>query len=158
MDVNTIKDQLQSVIKVLTSVSIECVSSYFSIECVLKENWKIVDCLNGKFDYILAMGGINEDYQALLYLGLPQESISIFTGEQGLPAEDVFDIFGEFTNTYLGMLSDVELFTNNFGILLQGIPILYQNGQTFLPFIPGVEGRLHVDENWIYIGFAIKKA
>ncbi|MBN1307074.1 MAG: hypothetical protein JXA18_04095, partial [Chitinispirillaceae bacterium] len=60
-------------------------------------------------------------------------------------------------NTYSGMIADKREFTDEFGILTQAVPVLYTDGQSYLPFIWGIQGYIYVEKHWIYIGYTIRK-
>ena len=74
-----------------------------------------------------------------------------------ISSETVVDILGEFINTYSGMIADRKEFTDEFGILTQAVPILYTDGQSYLPFIWGIQGYIYIGKHWIYIGYTIRK-
>jgi hypothetical protein len=151
------KDILFEVADVFSKTGIECVEAFFQKECVIKSKWTVVNQLNCKFDCVLTLGCANDEYQSILAIGIQNSSFTALTGEENISVEDASDILGEFANTYCGMLSDHSEFYENFGVLAQTLPIFYRQGQSFLNFIWGVEGKLFFNDNWIYFGYAIRK-
>ncbi len=63
----------------------------------------------------------------------------------------------EFTNTYIALISDDEIFKKKIGVLIQSVPILFKNGESCFPFISGIEGSFNINGGDMYVGFAIKK-
>ncbi len=141
---------------VFLETAIGCVDAFFGKQCERSTDWEVVERLDGRFDLILTMGSANNIYQGILAVGIDRASIPAFVGEKVTEFE-AKDIFGEFANNYCAMLMDKALFNARFGILHQSLPVLYSNGQPFLPFISGVQGRVYIGSSWMYIGFAIQK-
>jgi len=134
----------------------EGVESLFGKKCNNHANWEIVDQLNGNFDLIVTLGSASNEYQSILAVGVDTKCIKSFLGES-IDEFETHDAFGEFANVYCALLGDKPLFNSRFGTLIQSIPILYSKGQQFLPFIAGVQGRVNIDNDWIYIGYTIQK-
>lgn len=151
------KDTLVRLTNIFAETAVECVESFFGKQCELNFPWEVVDQLQSKFDLILTIGSSNEKHSALMYAGIQQESLSAFTDMDEITSEAASDVLGEFINTYSGMIADKEEFSREFGILTQAVPVLYTNGQSYLPFIWGVQGYLYIDKHWIYIGYTIQK-
>ena len=128
----------------------------FGVQCEIHLPWQVVDQLQEQFDFIMTMGSSNTDYSAITCAGIQLDSLKSFTGEEDIGQEFASDVLGEFLNTYDGMLGDNKQFQKHFGTLLQAIPILYSEGEAFLPFIWGIHGYLYKDEHWIYLGFSIR--
>ena len=147
---------LVSMTGVFLDTAIECVEAVFSRRCEHSAEWDVVGRLSGQFDLILTIGCANKSYQGILAVGIDRESIHSFVGEDVSDFE-ARDIFGEFANNYCAMLMDRPQFNARFGILHQSLPVLYSNGQPFLPFISGVQGKVFIGTRWMYIGFAVQK-
>jgi hypothetical protein len=101
------------------------------------------------------MGAANKKHQAILAIGINKPSFAEFAGKESDESE-IYDIFGEFANSYYALLIDNHEFRNSYGILNQSLPMLYLKGQHFLPFISGVQGEIFIGDKWLSIGFAIK--
>jgi hypothetical protein len=134
----------------------EGIESLFGKKCDHNSDWEAVDHLSGNFDLIVTLGSASNDYQSILAVGINTTSINAFVGESADEIE-THDIFGEFANVYCALLGDKPKFNSRFGILIQSIPILYSKGQQFLPFIAGVQGKVTIGNDWVYIGYAIQK-
>ena len=147
---------LVSMTGIFLETAIECVDAFFNRKCENAIDWDVVERLEGQFDLILTIGCANQNYQGILAIGLEKASVPAFVGGD-ISEFESRDIFGEFANTYCAMLMDRPQFNSRFGILHQSLPVLYSNGQPFLPFISGIQGRVYVDGKWMYIGFAIQK-
>jgi hypothetical protein len=93
----------------------------------------------------------------MTFAGIQYSSLHAFTGDSNLNSATAADILGEFVNTYVGMIAEHNEFTAKFGVLTQALPILFTNGQSYLPFIWGIQGYVYIDHHWIYIGYTIRK-
>jgi hypothetical protein len=151
------KNTLTQLSDVFSRTAVECVNVFFSKKSELHLPWEVVDQLQSKFDLILTIGSSNELHSALMYAGIQYESLAVFTNSGTVSSEMAADILGEFVNTYSGMISDSNEFTDTFGVLTQSVPILYTGGQSYLPFIWGIEGYVYIERHWIYIGYTIRK-
>ena len=151
------KNTLIKLSKTFSNTAIECVDAFFSKKSTLHMPWEVVEQLQSKFDLILTIGSSNMEHSALMYAGIQHESLAAFTGRDDISSEEAADILGEFVNTYTGMIADKKEFTNEFGILTQAVPVLYTDGQSYLPFIWGIQGYIYVEKHWIYIGYTIRK-
>lgn len=140
-----------------SKTAVECVDAFFNKKSELIMPWEVVEQLQSKFDLILTIGSSNEKHSALMYAGIQHESLSAFTGMDDITSEAASDILGEFINTYMGMISDHSEFTDECGYLTQAVPVLYTDGQSYLPFIWGIQGYVYVGKHWIYIGYTIRK-
>ena len=147
---------LVSMTGVFLDTAIECVEAFFTRRCERSTEWDVVERLSGQFDLILTIGCANKIHQGILAVGINRDSIPAFVGEE-VSEFEARDIFGEFANNYCAMLMDRPQFNARFGILHQSLPVLYTNGQPFLPFISGVQGKVFIEESWMYIGFAVQK-
>jgi hypothetical protein len=134
----------------------QSIESLFGKKCDHHTDWEIVDQLNGNFDLTVTLCSASNEFQSILAVGINADSLNAFVGESA-DAFETHDILGEFANVYCAVLADNTQFSSRFGILIQSIPILYSKGQQFLPFISGVQGRVNIDNNWMYIGYAIQK-
>ncbi|MBN1759757.1 MAG: hypothetical protein JW863_15625 [Chitinispirillaceae bacterium] len=151
------KDTLTQLAPVFSRAAVECVDAFFGKKSDLHLPWEVVDQLQSKFDLILTIGSSNEHHSALMYAGIQYESLAAFTDSEAIPTEAAADILGEFVNTYSGMIADHEEFTEKFGILTQALPVLYTDGQSYLPFIWGIQGYVYINRHWIYVGYTIRK-
>ena len=151
------KDTLTQLTPVFSRTAVECVNAFFNRKSELHLPWDVVDQLQSKFDLILTIGSSNERHSALMYAGIQYESLAAFTDTETVSTEMAADILGEFVNTYSGMIADHEEFTEKFGILTQALPVLYTDGQSYLPFIWGIQGYVYIDRHWIYVGYTIRK-
>jgi hypothetical protein len=142
---------------IFSTTAIECVDSFFGKKSELHQPWEVVDQLQSKFDLILTIGSSNEQYSALMYAGIQHESLFVFTDICEISTEAAADVLGEFVNTYSGLITDKHEFSKEFGILTQAVPVLYTEGQSYLPFIWGVQGYVYIGKHWIYIGYTIRK-
>jgi len=152
-----IKKQILGLKDIFSKTAMECVNLFFGKECMIHMPWELVEQLQAKFDKILIIGSSNTKYSALMSAGIQNDSLDAFVGTENTGTEEAFDVLGEFTNNYIGMLADNNEFRNSFGILSQGVPMLFSNGQSFLPFIWGIEGYLYIGPHWIYISYTIRE-
>jgi hypothetical protein len=151
------KTTLTQLASVFSQTAVECVDAFFSKKSELHFPWEVVDQLQSKFDLILTIGSSNQQHSALMYAGIQYESLAAFTDTETMSSETAADLLGEFVNTYSGMIADHEEFTEKFGILTQALPMLYTDGQSYLPFIWGIQGNIYIRQHWIYIGYTIRK-
>lgn len=151
------RSALEKLTDVFSENAVECVDAFFGKQSELHMPWEVVDQLQSKFDLILTIGSSNEKHSALMYAGIQTESLSAFADIDEVTTEAAADILGEFVNTYSGMISDKKEFTQHFGVLTQAVPVLYTDGQSYLPFIWGVQGYVYIGTHWIYIGYSIRK-
>lgn len=152
-----IQDKIVKLSPVFSKTAVDCVSAFFGKEATIKMPWEIVEQLQCQFDKILTMGSACKDYSAITVAGIQNDSLSAFIDEENVSNAYATDILGEFVNTYLGMLADNEDFNKNFGYLAQAVPILYTDGNSYLPFIWGIQGYLYIDSHWIYMGYSIRE-
>lgn len=151
------KNMLVKLTGIYSDTAVECIEGFFGKACEVRMPWEVVDQMQCKFDLILTIGSSNEKHSALMYVGIQEESLAAFTGMDEITYETASDVLGEFVNTYSGMINDKKEFSNEFGILTQAVPVLYTNGQSYLPFIWGVQGYVYIDNHWIYIGYTIQR-
>ncbi|MDG5815074.1 hypothetical protein QA601_08295 [Chitinispirillales bacterium ANBcel5] len=141
---------------IFSTTAIECGETFFSTDCECREEWVTVERLSANFSNVLTMGSANSKYQSILTLGVNLSDIEDFVG-QIEDSDEIIDIFGEFSNVYCAMLNDNNEFNSHFGVMNQSVPVLYNSGVPFLPFIAGIEGKLCSQKSWISIGYAIQK-
>lgn len=141
---------------IFSKTAVECLGTLFGAECKSLDDWKIVPQLQAEYDNVIIMGSANNDFQAILAIGVNDTSIEAFVGNS-LQKSEIFDAFGEVANTYCAMIIDKKEFSDKFGALNQSIPVLYSKGTPFLPFISGIEGKVYSNEHFVYFGFAIQK-
>ena len=151
------RNMLLKLSDVFSQTAIDCVDVFFGKKSEMKMPWEVVEQLQSKFDLILTIGSSNTAHSALMYAGIQHESFSAFADISEVTSEIAADILGEFVNTYSGMISDRDEFTDEFGVLTQAVPILYTDGQSYLPFIWGIQGYVYINSHWIYIGYTIRK-
>ena len=149
-----VRATLLSLKEVFVDNARECLSSFFQVNSSVREPWDVVERLNGTFDHISSIGSSNHEYQAIMVAAIQQNALGSFLKTEAA-ADDIPDIFGEFCNTYCGMLMDSQQFKDAFGILRQAIP-MYSEHQSFFPRVWAIAGKLFVDTEWIYIGYAIR--
>lgn len=152
-------ETLEKIKAIFGKVSAECFELFFPNITITKNPWNVVKQLKGHFDYILTMSSANEIYKTVLTAGASRQSLVYLMEQDRFEKEEVIDVLGEFVNTYCAMLNDEKVFLNQFGILIQSLPVLYTNGQSLLTFIWGVEGKIYIggDDCWLYLGYAIQK-
>ncbi len=141
---------------VFLETALACVTAFFGRPCDRSGEWGVVDRLDSSFDLIITIGCANKAYQGILAVGIDHASMAHFVGET-VTVFEARDIFGEFANNYCAMLMDQPQFNARFGILHQSLPVLYSNGQPFLPFISGIQGTVLLGSGSIHIGFAVQK-
>jgi len=151
------KNILLGMTDTFAETAVECVEAFFGKKSELHLPWEVVDQLQCKFDLILTIGSSNAKHSALMYAGIQEESLAAFANIDSVTSEAAADILGEFVNTYSGMITDKRSFSNEFGVLTQALPVLYTDGQSYLPFIWGVQGYVYIGKHWIYIGYTIRK-
>lgn len=151
------KQALIRLSETFSRTAVECVNAFFVKKSEIVIPWEIVEQLQSKFDLILTIGSSNEKHSALMYAGIQNESLAAFADIDDVSSEAASDILGEFVNTYAGMISDHSEFTDEFGCLTQAVPVLYTDGQSYLPFIWGIQGYVYIGKHWIYIGYTIRK-
>lgn len=156
-DTEYYKQALIKLSDTFSQAAIECVNAFFGKDSEIVMPWEIVEQLQSKFDLILTIGSSNEKHSALMYAGIQHESLAAFTDVEDITSEAASDILGEFVNTYAGMITDHKEFTEVFGCLTQAVPVLYTDGQSYLPFIWGIQGYVYIGKHWIYIGYTIRK-
>ncbi len=155
-EVKNIREKLESMSDIFSQAAIECVDGMFGKNSEIHLPWKVVERLQAKFDRVLTMGSGNEEFSALTIAGIQYDSLKAFVNEPDISIEYAADILGEFVNNYCGLLAGNNTFVNYFGQHIQTVPVLYTDGQSYLPFIWGIQGYVYIGEYWIYIGYTIR--
>jgi hypothetical protein len=150
-----IKQQLHLLISVFITTAIECAESMFQKECRILGKWEVIDRLEGKFDHISSIGCASNEFQAIMTANIDNPSLPAFFGND-FSENNVYDVLGEFCNNFCGLIMDKEPVRTVFGLLRQALP-LYAAHCSFFPRVPGIHGRLYIGDQWIYIGYAIRK-
>jgi hypothetical protein len=150
-----IKQLLFSQIPLFLATAQECLESIFQKETRIEEQWSVCERLEGEFDHISSIGCANNEYQAIMTTNIDNTAISVFLGDS-FTDNDIRDAFGEFCNSFCGLIMDKEPVRRAFGILRQSLPF-YTQHLSFFPKAPGVHGRLYIGNQSIYIGYAIRK-
>ncbi|KMQ49925.1 hypothetical protein CHISP_3139 [Chitinispirillum alkaliphilum] len=149
-----VKGKLQQLCPTFSGIAKECLQSLFQDTWEIREPWTIVDRLQGTFDHIFSLGNANDSFQAIMAVGVSEQTIkSLIPGLDN--DEELIDLFGEVGNIFCGMLMDEEEFTNYFGILTQSVP-MHAMSQTFFPRVTGIHGKLFKGDDWLYFGYAIR--
>jgi hypothetical protein len=151
-----IKSSLELLCPLFCSTAIETIRVLLGKECTVHLPWEVVDQLQGQFDRILSMGSSSNDFSAITCIGIQKDSIDSLLGSENTSIETSADILGEVANSYCGLLADKKEFAETFGPLTQAVPALYLDGNSFLPFIWGVQGYIYFKDHWIYFGYSIR--
>jgi len=151
-----IKLALDRLCLVFCETAMETVRVLLQKKCVVHLPWEVVEQLQGQFDRILTMGSSSSSYSAITCIGVQKDSLDALLGAESTAIEEAADILGEIANTYCGMLADNPAFCGAFGPLTQAVPALYLDGNSFLPFIWGVQGYLYFGDHWVYFGYSIR--
>ncbi len=144
-------------IPLFSSTAIKCIDLMFGHHAEVCGEWELVGRLNASFDHLVTMGTANEEYSALIFTGVSASSLSLILEEDVIDGQYLFDTLGEFVNSYCALLDDTEAFTDTFGKQIQAVPLLFSGGVPFMPFLQGIQGRLKVAGEYIYIGYVIRK-
>ncbi|MBN1601366.1 MAG: hypothetical protein JW915_07140 [Chitinispirillaceae bacterium] len=152
---NEIKEKLEQCDEIFPAIGIECVEAFAGVKGRVVEPWVILERLPGNNPHNIMLGTGNNLYQAILAISFKSDA------DMGLIAsscfEELIDAWGEFANTYCGMLMDKSEFTGNFGYLTQSIP-QYSSGDVFYSKAWAFCGTIvTTDDHEINIGFAIRK-
>jgi hypothetical protein len=154
-DKNTV-EILESLKQSFASVAVECIDSFFQKKCELNEPWSVVERLQGTFDHIFSLGSSNQEYQAIMAVGITRDHMRAFIGFD-IDEGEMVDAFGEFTNNYCALINDIEKYKDNFGILRAAIPT-HSLDQSFFPRVWGVNGKVYLADKWMYLGYSIRKS
>ncbi len=152
-----VSEKLSSITSILSSVAIKCGDIIFEKKCTISDQWKCVEELSGTFEHLITMGSSNEQYRALIFAGVSTSSLKKLLDEDELDGNYIFDVLGEFVNSYCALLDDNEVYCSKFGKQIQAVPLLFSNGAPFIPFLNGVQGTITIGEEKIYMGYVIQK-
>lgn len=148
--------RLESIISTFSDVAVQCVELMFGKEAEVDESWSLVSRLDGHHEHLITMGSANEKYSALIIAGISADAIGRIVGEDELDDEYLFDILGEFVNSYCALLDDNNEFDEIFGKQIQAVPLLYSGGAPFMPFLRGIQGKIRVGDDYIFMGYVIR--
>lgn len=132
----------------------ECSNLIFSVDTSVEKDWEIVERLEGQHDHIFTLGNGNDEYQGILVVAAENQLLVELNKVFDLGNEMV-DAIGETANTYCGMIMDIGLFSDTFGILTQSVP-QYIEKRTFLPRVPAIHGKIYIGNSYLYFGYAIR--
>ncbi|MBD3317266.1 MAG: hypothetical protein GF344_15880 [Chitinivibrionales bacterium] len=152
-----IQDRLTRMSSVFSETAINCIDAVFGKRCEIHIPWQIVEQLQGQFDKIMTIGCASNKFSAIACAGIQNDSLMSFLCEENVSSAYASDVLGEMLNTYIGMLSDNEEYSTSFGYLSQAVPVLYENGNSYLPFIWGIQGYLYHENHWVYMGYSIRE-
>ncbi|MBF0226820.1 MAG: hypothetical protein HQK76_15320 [Desulfobacterales bacterium] len=153
-----IKNILTSLTDVFMKTGIRSIKALLGIECKIHDIWEVrtktVCCSN----VVMTMGSSNDNYQTLLIIGIEQKSLCKLLGKEDVSPKFALDVLGELGNTYCAILMDSKELTQYIGIVKQSIPMVYVNGQSYMPCILGIEGKLYFgNDDFILMRYAIQK-
>jgi hypothetical protein len=151
-----IQDRLNDLLKVFAETSAKTYLDMFGKTAEIPLPWSTVEQLDGQFDMILCRPSSNNVFNAITVVGAQYDSFEALTGNATRDKTYVADVLGELDNTWIGALNDDHVFRGHFGVMTQGIPVLYHDGSSLLPFIWGAQGYLYVGDHWIYLGYTIR--
>lgn len=135
----------------------ECVHSLFEQHWIPTQHWCTGQRLEGDFDCLVALGSVNDAYQAITLVGLQRSVLPALLGSDDTEPEHVVDVFGELVNTYCGVLADHDALRKTFGVLTQSLPIMFVSGKWILSSIPSIQGTLHNRDEQLFFAYGIQK-
>ncbi len=147
---------LNDVKDMFSSSAVECINAIFNISVHIKEKWSVTERLSGKFQNIFYLGNANNNFQGISIIGINDETVHKILTLSKLD-HNLLDAFGEADNIFCGIIMDNTKFTSKFGILTQSVP-QYSSGDIIVPKAWGVSGKIYLKNDWIYFGYAIRKA
>lgn len=149
--------KLEGIRTVFSEVAVQCVEMMFGKDAEIDEAWELVSRLDGQHEHLITMGSANSDFSALIIAGISADAIQRVLGEDELDKEYLFDVLGEFVNSYCALLDDNEEFDAIFGKQIQAVPLLYSGGAPFMPFLRGIQGKVKVGDDYIFMGYVIRE-
>lgn len=150
-----VKEKLELCAEIFPVIGIECIGAFAGIKSNVREPWTILERLPGDNPHNIMLGAGNNLYQAIFAVGFKTEKDMELISSSNF--EELIDAWGEFANTYCGMLMDNLPFTESFGFLTQSIP-QYSSGNVFYSKAYACSGTLvAADNREINMGFAIRK-
>jgi hypothetical protein len=152
---NSVKEKLEQCAEIFPAIGMECVGAFSGVTCLILQPWAILERLPGSNLHNVMLGAGNNLYQAIFAISFKSDKDMALIPSSNF--EELIDAWGEFANTYCGMLMDKIVFTENFGFLTQSIP-QYSSGDVFYSKAWACCGTLvTVDKLEINLGFAIRK-
>lgn len=151
----TVKEKLEQCSEIFPAIGIECISAFAGVKSDMVQPWAILERLPGDNLHNVMLGAGNNLYQSIYAVGFKSERDMELIASSNF--EELIDAWGEFANTYCGMLMDKTSFTENFGYLTQSMP-QYSSGNVFYSKAYSCYGTLITsDKLEINMGFAIRK-
>ncbi len=152
---NAEKEKLELCAEIFPAIGIECIGAFAGKRSNMLRPWEILERLPGDNPHNIILGTGNNLYQAIYAISFKTESDMGLISSSNF--EELIDAWGEFANTYCGMLMDKASFTDSFGFLTQSIP-QYSSGNVFYSKAYACCGTLITADNLeINMGFAIRK-
>lgn len=148
--------KLESIRTIFAEVAVQCVETMFGKKAEIDESWTLVSRLDGHYEHLITMGSANQEYSALIIAGISADAIRRVVDEDELDDEYLFDVLGEFVNNYCALLDDNKQFDEVFGKQIQAVPLLYSGGAPFMPFLRGIQGKVKVGDDYIFMGYVIR--
>jgi hypothetical protein len=150
-----IRDVLSDLSADFAQTAAECVQGMFQQESEIHEPWIVAQRLDGRFEYVFFISSSNLEYKSTMAVGIDIGNISAFIGCD-ITLDEARDAFGEYANIYCGMIADISLFSDHFGVLKQGLPEEAMH-QACFPDAWAVQGRIYRNAQWMHLGYAIGK-
>jgi hypothetical protein len=152
---NAVKEKLEKCSDIFPAIGIECIGAFAGVSSKVLQPWLILERLPGNNLHNVMLGAGNNLYQAIYAISFKSDK-----DMQLIPSsnfEELIDAWGEYANTYCGMLMDKSSFIENFGCLTQSMP-QYSTGDVFYSKAWACCGTLAADGDLeINMGFAIRK-
>lgn len=150
-----VREKLELCVEIFSAIGIECIDAFAGVKSSVLQPWAILERLPGDNPHNIMLGAGNNLYQAIYAISFKTEKDMELIASSNF--EELIDAWGEFANTYCGMLMDKEVFTDGFGFLTQSIP-QYSSGNVFYSKAYACCGSLVAAGNReINMGFAIRK-
>jgi len=149
----TLYKKMEKMTTVFETVAITCARSMLQKSAEIVEPWKVVDHLNGEYEFLVTMGCANSEFKSLILVGVNQDSLLHLLDDDEIDMSYLADVLGEFVNSYCALLDDNEEYSVNFGKQIQAVPLLYRGGAPFVSFLWGIQGRLRIGDGEMYLGY-----
>ncbi len=150
--------KIKEITPLLSQVAENCIELMFGVQVQESAPWEFVERLGGTFDHLITMGSANEKYSAMIMAGISTTSLRQLLDEDEFDNEYLFDVLGEFLNSYCALLDDTDEFTECFGKQIQAVPLLYSDGAPFMSFLRGIQGKIKIGNEYIYMGYVIRES
>jgi hypothetical protein len=154
--IELIQKHLELLLPTFSASAKTCVETMFGKHCEVPDPWEVSEKFQSQFENLLCISAASNTYSTLTYLGIQSEAIIALTGLRIDDPNEAYNTLGEFLNWYLGIIVRNAQFRDAFGPIMQGLPILFSNGQSLIPFLWGVHGYVYFGEQWLYMGFSIR--